>query len=97
MSPTKPLSESAGLAVSDVPHAPFVYFEEAPALGHMNGLIRVTLSAERTVLRDGKVMSDQVVTGYLRTNVQGARALLDALNAALLLAQPVEKPDGPAN
>ena len=93
----KPLAENTGMTVVDGIHAPFIYFEEAPALGYINGLIRVTLSAPDATLISGVVTAKQVVTAYLRTNVQGALALRDAINAALLLAQPVEKPDGPAN
>lgn len=97
MTDAKPLVENAGITVGDVEHAPFIYFEEAPALSHINGLIRITLSAERTLIKSGKVVSDQVAVGYLRTNVQGARALVHALESAILLAQPVEQPEGPAN
>jgi hypothetical protein len=91
------IGERAGLTVVDAANAPFIYFEEAPALGHVNGLIRVTLTAERVLLNKGVPVGEQVVTGYLRTNIQGARALIDALNSALLMAIPVEKPEGPAN
>lgn len=91
------IGERPGMTVVDAASAPFVYFEEAPALGHVNGLIRITLSAERVVLNKGTPVGEQVVTGYLRTNIQGARSLIDALQGALLMAQPVEKPEGPAH
>ena len=94
---TKPLSENTGMTVVDGVHAPFIYFEEAPALGSSNGLIRVTLSAPDATLVGGVVSSRQVVTAYLRTNIQGALALRNAIDAALLMASPVENPDGPAN
>jgi hypothetical protein len=95
LSNTKPLGKKTGRTVHDVPHAPFVYFEGAPTSGSVNGLIRITLSAERVLPRDGKVAADQVAVAYLRTNVQGARALVEALNGALLLAAPA--PEGKAN
>jgi hypothetical protein len=95
MSESKTLGEGTKLTVADVDHAPFIYFEEAPALGYINGLVRITLSAERTTVDTGKVVSDQVVVGYLRTNIQGARALIDSLTKALLMAMPVEKTGNP--
>lgn len=95
MSDTKSSGKRSGRTVQDVPHAPFVYFEGAPTSGCLNGMIRITLSAERVVSRDGKVATDQVAVAYLRTNVQGARALVEALNRALLLAAP--PPEGKAN
>jgi len=93
----KPAVESIGVTVSDVPHAPFIYFEAAPALGHVNGLIRITLSAERSTLNNGHIVSEHVAVGYLRTNVQGAQDLITALNSALLLAKPAENSEGPTN
>jgi stress response protein YsnF len=81
--------------VADVPHAPFIYFEGAPLSGHVGGMIRVTLSAERVVEQKSVIATDQVVVAYLRTNVHGARELIEALRRALLLAVPV--PDGKAN
>lgn len=78
------------ITFQDAVHAPFVYFEEAPAFGVMNGLVRVTLSAERTEVIEGILAPSQVITAYLRTNIQGARALIEALQGALLMAIPTE-------
>ncbi|MCS3479536.1 hypothetical protein M2212_006382 [Bradyrhizobium elkanii] len=94
MTNDKPLTADSGITVADVEHAPFIYFEEAPALSYVNGLIKITLSAERTLLISGKVVSEQVAVGYLRTNIQGARSLIHALESAILLSQPVEQPEG---
>ena len=36
------------IPVNDVPHAPFIFYEAAPAFGHTNEVINLTLSANRT-------------------------------------------------
>lgn len=69
--------------------APFLYFENAPAFGTMNGIIKVTLTATRDVpLSNGKIASDHVIVAHLRMNMAAARALKAALEGALLLASP---------
>lgn len=77
------------LSESGSAHAPFLYFEEAPTLGYMNGIIRITLEAGRQYSPTlGEVVTDRVVVAYLRTNIQGALALKAAIESALLLANP---------
>lgn len=87
------------MAVSDSPHdhAPFIFFENAPAFGFTNGVINITLSANRTVVgSDGGAVNDQVVIAYLRGNVPAAIiSLRQAIDAALLLAAPAQ--EGKAN
>ncbi|HEX3984503.1 MAG TPA: hypothetical protein VHX12_12470 [Acidisoma sp.] len=69
--------------------APFLYFENAPAFGTMNGIIKVTLTATRDmVLLNGQIASDHVVVAHMRMNVHAAKALKAALEGALLLASP---------
>ena len=36
------------IPISDTPHAPFIFYENAPAFGFTNGVVNVTLSANRT-------------------------------------------------
>ena len=78
--------------VSDIAsaHAPFLYFEAAPAYAHLNGIIRVTLTAGRDIPVSGapRPRNDQVVVAHLRMNVPAARALHATLESALLLATP---------
>lgn len=71
-------------------HAPFLYFENAPAFGHIGGVIRVTLTASRDmpVNNEQKVMSDTVVVAHLRMNINAALSLKFAIEGALLLANP---------
>ena len=76
----------SGIASAD---APFLYFENAPAFGTMNGIIKVTLTATRDMpLPHNKIASDHVVVAHLRMNMAAARALKSALEGALLLASP---------
>ena len=44
---THPVKE-APIAVSDTPHAPFVFFEMAPTSAFTNGVVNITLSANRS-------------------------------------------------
>jgi hypothetical protein len=84
---TRP-KEGAVIPVSDVPHAPFIFYELAPALGFTNGVVNVTLSAHRTWAGPGGIVNEQVVVAYLRGNVQAALNLRQAIDNALLLAAP---------
>jgi hypothetical protein len=73
----------------DVWHAPFIFYENAPAFGFTNGIINITLSANRTIVGEGgAVINEQVVVAHLRGNVPAALSLRAALDNALLLAAP---------
>ena len=81
------------IPISDTPHAPFVFYENAPAFGFMNGVVNITLSANRTYAGpNGTIVNEQVVVAYLRGNVQAALSLRQAIDNALLLAAPT--PEG---
>jgi hypothetical protein len=81
---------------SDTPHAPFIFYEGAPAFGFTNGVVNLTLSANRTYAsKDGSIVNEQVVVAYLRGNVQAAINLRQAIDNALLLAAPTQ--EGKAN
>ena len=79
----------AVLSVSDLPHAPFIFYEAAPASGVTNGVVNITLSAHRTYGgAGGAIVNEQVVVAYLRRNVPAALNLRKAIDKALLLAAP---------
>jgi hypothetical protein len=83
------------VALSPVPMN-VIYFEEAPALSHMNGIIGVTLAVTGNV-PDGVTQGVKrcaAVVAHLKCNIPAALALKAALESALLLAQPVENPQG---
>ena len=61
-------AKEATIAVTDTAHAPFVFFEMAPAFGHTNGVVNVTLSANRSVVGPDGIINEQVVVAYLRGN-----------------------------
>jgi hypothetical protein len=82
---TRP-KEGAVIPVSDVPHAPFIFYEAAPAFGVTNGVVNITLSAHRVWAEADGIKGEQVVTAYLRGNIQAAISLRDAINKVLLLA-----------
>lgn len=73
-------------------HAPFLYFEDASAFGFLNGVVRITLEAVRTVPsgQGNGVISDRVITAHLRMNIPAALSLKAAIEGALLIARPAE-------
>ncbi len=84
---TRP-AKGAIIQVSDVPHAPFIFYEVAPAFGFMNGVVNITLSANRTWAGPNGIVNEQVVVAYLRGNIPAALSLRQAIDDALLLAAP---------
>ena len=71
-------------------HAPILYFDDVPTFGHGNGIIRITLEAVRLHTSNlGEVARDRVVVAHLRMSIPTALALRDAIEGALLLANPV--------
>lgn len=80
-------SQAGSVSAIGSANAPFIYFENAPAFGHVNGIVRVTLEAARDMPVGNTVAFDRVIVGHLRMNVQAARSLIAALQGALLLAE----------
>jgi hypothetical protein len=76
------------LTVTETGIAPHVYFEGAPNFGFGNGIISITLAANRHLLRDGAPVTDAIAIAHLRCNIPAAIELRSALDAALLLAAP---------
>ena len=77
------------VTISDAPHAPFIFFEHAPVFGFTNGVVNITLSANRTYAGpDGAIVNEQIVVAYLRGNIPAALSLRQAIDNALLLAAP---------
>jgi len=82
-------AQAPPVPVSDAPHAPFIFYENAPAMGFTNGVVNITLSANRTYAGpDGAIVNEQIVVAYLRGNVPAALSLRQAIDNALLLAAP---------
>jgi hypothetical protein len=82
-----PAEKVTAVIVDDVPHAPFILFESAPVFGFTNGVINITLSANRSYAGpDGAVVNEQIVVAYLRGNIPAALNLKQAIGNALLLA-----------
>jgi hypothetical protein len=74
-----------------------VYFDNAPSLSHLNGIIGVTLTVGGNVPTADGITQCAAVVAHLKCSIPAAIALRAALDKALLLAQPVEKPEGKAN
>jgi hypothetical protein len=83
-------SVAGGVSAIASAHAPFLYFDDASAFGHVNGIIRITLEAGRTIPGPvaGTVLSDRVIVAHLRMNIPAALSLKAALEGALLMAMP---------
>jgi hypothetical protein len=87
--PNRPPREAGVVPIVDAPHAPFVFYEGAPAFGYTNGVVNITLSANRTIVGpNGGVINEQVVVAYLRGNLQAARNLREAIDKAILMGTP---------
>jgi hypothetical protein len=91
------LFNSEPVVLSAVP-LPVIYFDNAPSISHMGGIIGVTLTVTGNVpeVGGGTAVVASVVA-HLKCNIPAAIALRDSLHAALLLAAPAENPEGPKN
>jgi hypothetical protein len=78
-------------------NAPFIYFDGAPTFGFNEGVANITLEALRYSHAQGKIVSDKVIVAHLRMGLPAMLRLKGAIEGALLLAQPVEKPEGKVN
>jgi hypothetical protein len=87
---TKLLNQTVPPIVQDVHGAPFIYFDEAPALGGGNGVLNITLGCYRHLCSQEGINTEMVAVAYLRCNLQGALALKAALDKALLMVTPYE-------
>jgi hypothetical protein len=78
------------VSVGGSAHAPFLFYDDATAFGHLNGIIQVTLEAVRLYPNSPKegLSLERVVVAHLRMGVPAARALKAAIEGALLLAAP---------
>ena len=82
-----PLNQDV-LPVTNDGLAPFVYFEEAPNFGVMNGVCHISLATYRHTRTNDGIKTDLVAVASLRGNVQSFLALKGAIDSALLLAAP---------
>lgn len=78
---------------------PIIFFEATPTFGHIAGIIDVCLIATRaSVGADGVSVREAEIVANLRCNAAAATDLRNALDQALLMLAPAEKPDpGKAN
>jgi hypothetical protein len=83
------------VSISDTAHAPFIFYDWAPTFGFMNGIVSITLAANRSTVGPEGLINDQVVVAHLRGNIQAALSLRKALDDALLMAAPTR--EGKAN
>src|SRR5580704_9302966 len=77
-------SDPPSFGVADSPHAPFIYYEAAPAVGTDFGVIQITLSAHRLLIGSrNETIAEPIAVAHLRGTRNAARLLRDALNTAL--------------
>ena len=82
-------SVEGGISAIGSAHAPFLYFEVASAFGVMNGMIRITLEAQRIFHAEGdSVVIDRVVVAHLRMSAPAAMSLKAAIEGVLLIEAP---------
>jgi hypothetical protein len=90
-------SVTGGISGIGSANAPFIYFEDAPFFGLLNGVGKITVSSSRQIASgpERSVLFDQVLVAHLVGNIQAVRALRAALDGIILMAEP--KPEGPSN
>jgi putative aminopeptidase FrvX len=77
-------SEAPTFGVADSLHAPFIYYEAAPAIGTDFGVIQITLSAHRLLIgHKNETIVEPIAVAHLRGTRNAARLLRDALNKVL--------------
>jgi hypothetical protein len=74
--------------ITDVAHAPIVFMDGVSNFGILNGVASLVLVAERNIPKDGAIRQDFVVTAHLRLSLESVPALIQALDAVLLMARP---------
>jgi hypothetical protein len=82
-------SIQGGISAIGSAHAPFLYFEGATSFGILNGVVQITLEAQRIFpTATGSPATDRVIVAHLRMNVPAALSLRASIDGALLLANP---------
>jgi hypothetical protein len=78
--------------VKDVGPAPIVYFDGATNFGWNNGIVNVTLAANRYLpdTASGGVVGDVIIVSHLRCTTAAAIDLRAALDKALLIGVPTD-------
>jgi hypothetical protein len=80
-------SDPPKFGIADSPHAPFIYFEAAPAIGTDFDNVQITLSAHRLLIgSSNETIVEPIAVAHLRGSKNAARLLRDALNR--LLSEP---------
>jgi hypothetical protein len=70
-------------------HAPFLYFDSAPSYGYADGVVKITLVAQRILPRKTEQPAqDFAIVAHLRMSRTAAQSLKDALENALSLGAP---------
>jgi hypothetical protein len=78
--PAPTLLKNAGLA-------PIVYFDGAPVFGTLGGVIEIELAVRMLMPRaDNTVLNEFICAAHLRSSVQAAMQLRDALDKAIAMA-----------
>jgi len=90
-------SLAGGISALASANAPFIYFENAPFFGMMNGVGKIALESFRQIAlaEDGQVQVDRVIVAHLVGNIVAIKNLRAALDGIILMAEP--KPEGPGN
>ncbi|MGB7097527.1 MAG: hypothetical protein WBD95_02000 [Xanthobacteraceae bacterium] len=92
-------SVAGGISAIASAQAPFLYFENAPFFGFLNGIGKITIETSRQIAPapDGAqgVLFDRVLVAHLVGNIPALKSLRAAIDGVILLAEP--KPEGPTN
>ena len=84
-------SVQGGISAIGSAHAPLLYFDAASAFGVRNGVVRITLEADRIFPTGGggeAAAVDRVVVAHLRMSAPAAMSLKAAIEGVLLIEAP---------
>ncbi|MEJ0094657.1 MAG: hypothetical protein WDN46_14865 [Methylocella sp.] len=76
-------SVAQGISAVASASAPFLYFERAPFLGHMDGVVKVALEVSRHVAvspAGNEVLMDRVIVAHLIGSMEAMKSLRSALD-----------------
>jgi hypothetical protein len=92
-------SVAGGISAIASAQAPFIYFENAPFFGFLNGVGKIAIEASRQIAQAPQggqgVLFDRVLVAHLVGNIPALKSLRAAIDGVILMAEP--KAEGRAN
>lgn len=82
------MNSPSKLVFKNAAAAPMIFFDNAPLVGQMNGIVEIELSARASIPLDAKnVGTEYICVGHLRCSIEAAVALRRAIDVAFKMAK----------